>query len=254
MTALILLMTATIVGRADDPPSPADAPEKPNKGLLKKADAPPETNEQEDAADKSKEDADEPPAPETDRPIPKPGDLRPSRSIDDWLEEDLEKDLEAPPVEDANPVDRIAQQMREAEELLAQLDEKGESVKVQEQILADIEKLLQQAKNPPPPGGGGSSQKKKSQQRQQQLTQQTEQRQNNDPSRGDPTDRIGPPRSARDRQEKSAVEQNIWGHLSEVMRAEMGQYAKENFLAKYRDQIERYYTQIARRASSGAAP
>ncbi len=41
---------------------------------------------------------------------------------------------------------------------------------------------------------------------------------------------------------------NVWGHLSESMREEMAQYAKEGFLPKYREMLEKYYTSIANKS------
>lgn len=38
---------------------------------------------------------------------------------------------------------------------------------------------------------------------------------------------------------------DVWGHLPEALRLEMDQYAREQFMGKYRDLLKQYYTTIA---------
>ena len=37
----------------------------------------------------------------------------------------------------------------------------------------------------------------------------------------------------------------MWGHLPESMRAEMNAYGREQFMAKYKDLIEKYYSTVS---------
>lgn len=243
LLSLILLLV-------DDPAAPAeDAPAaKPRKSLRKGNDLKGEEATKKPSAD------DEAPAPESDRPIPKPGeDPMPTSQIDEQLEEELGQDLEAAQNPDQDPVSRIAEGMKQSEEKLAQRQGNDETIGLQEKIVKDLEELLAQAENPPPPNGGGKGAKKKSNQKQQQEMQkqrQTASRQQSSRKSSESSERIGPPRSAREELTPQQGERNVWGHLSEMMREEMGQYAKENFLVKYRDLIERYYTDIAKQSTN----
>lgn len=38
---------------------------------------------------------------------------------------------------------------------------------------------------------------------------------------------------------------DVWGHLPETLRAEMNAYSREKFMAKYKDLIEKYYSNLA---------
>jgi hypothetical protein len=198
---------------------------------------------------------DEAPAPESDRPIPKPGEEvsgEPSPT-DEKLDEELGQDLEAANNPDEDPISRIAEGMKQSEEKLAQRLGDDETINLQEKIIKDIEELLAQAENPPPPGGGGGKQGKKKpnpgSKQQQQMQRQTASRGSRPSRTNESSERIGPPRSVREELKPQTGDRNVWGHLSEMMREEMGQYAKENFLVKYRDLIERYYTDIARQST-----
>jgi len=265
----MILFTASFV--LDDPlppsnPLPAEAKEsseaakspdpKPAKKMLKKKSDQPADKAEEKPKEPSKDDA---PMLDSDRLIPQPDQPMKEEETDAKLDEELGKDLETSKNESGDPLTRLTDEMRKAEELLAKLEGGDETVGVQEQIVKDLEQLLKQAQNPPP---GGSSQnnskkKKKQQQQQQQMSmqqrQQQQSQQRNEKARNS-SDRIGPPRAAREQTSPQPEERDVWGHLSEMMRGEMSQYAKENFLAKYRDMIERYYTDIARQSQQGTRP
>lgn len=198
-----------------------------------------------------KKEADEAPTPESDRPIPMPETKQPSE-LDDALDKNLGQDLEAAESEKGDPLADIAQEMQESEELLAQLADDQKSIELQDSILDQIEKLLEQARNSPPSSGSQSPKKRQQMSRQSSMAQRPSQSQQTDQqgSTTDPSERVGPPRQAREKLSPQPEDRNVWGHLSEMLRAEMGQYAKENFLAKYRDLIERYYIDIARQGEA----
>lgn len=269
ISLMIILIAGLVI---DDPAPPTDPPkatevktseepakssgQKPAKKMLKKKSDQP--------ADKTEEKSnptaeDEAPMPDSDRPIPQPDQPMKEADTDEKLDQDLGKDLEASKNETGDPLTKLTEEMRKAEELLAKLEGGDESVSVQEQIVKDLEQLLKQAQNPPPGGSPQNNSKKKKQQQQQQQQmsmqqqQQRKSQQRNEQARNS-SDRIGPPRASRAQTSPQPEERDVWGHLSEMMRGEMSQYAKENFLAKYRDMIERYYTDIARQSQRGTRP
>jgi hypothetical protein len=247
--SLVFLMADEPSVPTDEAPTVGQAPAaKPRKSLRKGSEAQTEEANKKPSAD------DEAPTSESDRPIPKPGEeLNPLSETDEKLDEELGQELEAAENPDQDPVSRIAEGMKQSEEKLAQRQGNDETIGLQEKIVKDLEELLAQAENPPPPSGGGKGAKKKSNQKQQQEMQkqrQTASRQQNSRKSSQSSERIGPARPAREELTPQQGERNVWGHLSELMREEMGQYAKENFLVKYRDLIERYYTDIAKQSSS----
>jgi hypothetical protein len=230
-----------------------DAKNAPRKKRLRKGDGSSSSDGQTEKGTSPESPSDEAPLPESDRPIPKPGEELPTEpTTDEKLEDELGQELEEAQLPGQDPISRVAEGMRLAEEKLAQKIRDQETIGLQERIIKDLDELLAQAENPPPSGGGGKGSKKK-----QQMQPQNKQGQrpstasrSNRPQRGNnSSERIGPPRSVREQLTPQDRQQNIWGHLSETMREEMGQYAKENFLAKYRDLIERYYTDIAKQSS-----
>jgi hypothetical protein len=82
------------------------------------------------------------------------------------------------------------------------------------------------------------------QQQQRQSGQQRQEKQSNDSRDG-----AGPARQGREEFGTPKEVKDVWGHLSELMREEMSQYAKEGFLEKYREMLEQYYSTIATRSS-----
>jgi hypothetical protein len=268
----ISLMIILAAGFAIDDPAPPTDPskttevkasdestkspdQKPAKKMLKKKSDPPADKTEEKPKPAS---ADEAPMPDSDRPIPQPDQPMSEAETDEKLDQDLGKDLEASKNEASDPLTKLTEEMRKSEELLAKLEGGDESVGVQEQIVKDLERLLKQAQNPPPGGSSQNNSKKKKQQQQQQQQMSMQQQQKRSQQRNEQarnsTDRVGPPRASRAQTSPQPEERDVWGHLSEMMRGEMSQYAKENFLAKYRDMIERYYTDIARQSQRGVRP
>jgi hypothetical protein len=146
-----------------------------------------------------------------------------------------------------NPLAKIAERMRQAENRLAQRDTSPETQAVQKQILAELAQLLEQARqqqasgqNKPGKSGGGDR-----------------------PSgagSGNPSP--APPRDSTNRIEqgtKEAVEttdvkdlmRRIWGHLPDKLREEMQQSLREQFLPKYERLIEEYYKRLAEERPAG---
>jgi hypothetical protein len=260
MIATILAFAAALSAvEAPEAPSPDDAGvatpappdnDQPKRRLRKGAapEAPP--------GSQKVEPPDQAPAAEDDRPIPKPtNDEPPASDLDQLLQRQLGEDLDANEIEDADPIGRITQKMRRAEELLAQAREEQKSVEIQEQIVRELSQLLEDLQNQ----DQNSRQMQRMQLRktplnQRQLTQlrrqqaQARMQAARRSQRGEPAERPGPPAAARERLSPQPEDKAVWGHLSELLRAEMGQYAKDDFLAKYRDLIERYYTEIARQS------
>lgn len=224
--------------------SPADKPAESRKRLQRKEDK--------KAAKVSMSD-DKAPA-EEDARIPKPEEVKPPAELEERLLDELGRDLESGPQGDEDLLTKIAQNMRESEERLARASEKEETVLLQEQIVRDLQKFLEDAQQQQQNQAKQSMTKMKKKrpltpQERQQLAEAARRRQMLAQREGRrPANEAGPPRSAQEKLSPQEENRAIWGHLSELMRAEMNQYAKENFLAKYRDMIERYYTDISRRS------
>jgi hypothetical protein len=239
---------APVPSADNEPPGPteADAP-KPKRLLKKKGDGPPAPTPEQPATD-----PDVAPPVDSDRPIPKPDELKPPSETDEILDRDLGQDLEAADNPENDPLSKILTGRRSAEEKLAGLEKANDSIEVQENVVKEINELLQRAQQQSPsPSSSKKKSRKMSQKKPSSQQQKKQQQQASNNSRDSNRETIGPPAQAREKLTPSPEERDVWGHLSEQMREEMNQYAKENFLVKYRDLIERYYTDIARQGQRG---
>jgi hypothetical protein len=167
--------------------------------------------------------------------------------------------------------ERIAQDMQSAEKKLQANDPGRETRQVQDRILSNIDKLIELARNPPPPpppspmdnnppmGGqpqDGLSRRERREQQRRQLEQQA---------------RVGPQRpmpggagqsqtTPGERQATTGqpgrdgmpdkladVVKDIWGHLPETLRQEVDHYYRDQFMPRYRDLLQQYYSRLAER-------
>jgi hypothetical protein len=175
--------------------------------------------------------------------------------------------------------EQIARGMQTAQRKLKDQDAGDETRNLQKQILADLDRLLEQAKNPPTPSDskpmGSSSQKddsapmssgsqtqsqsqpsggmsrrerREAQRRQEQLTRggQPKAKGSGSGMPGNslpPGDRMpartGPPESLAD------VVKDIWGQLPDTLRQEVDHYYREQFMPRYRDLLQQYYSRMA---------
>lgn len=157
-----------------------------------------------------------------------------------------------------NPLARVERNMGHARQLISRLDKSGETGRVQQQIVDDLEALINQMEKQCSGGQGNNS----SQARQQSL-------------RSKPTQQAGKP-SARP-QASSAAQQSTprltpadaedaqgrptedllkqaWGHLPERLREQMLQSSSSEFLPEYREEIERYFQRLAEEEAGSAGP
>ena len=181
-----------------------------------------------------------------ERHLPSPEERKGPSDLDHKLLDDLGQSLEKADDDETNPLLRIGRRMRSVEERLAQLSDPTATIEIQKRIVADLDKLLR-----PPPGSKGSSkqqkknQKPKSHPAAQKIPQQQSMTQKQSQPTGRPQEMVVPGTVAREQTGNVRQVKDIWGHLSAFLRQEMSQYAKEEFLPKYRDLLERYYSTIA---------
>lgn len=196
-----------------------------------------------------------------DRPIPGP-EMKPKGSA---LDEDLLKDLGenldgVEQQESEDPLMRAGQRMRTAEEQLARLDGEGalkQTRSLQDLILQDLEKVLEQKQNNNNQNNQDKNKNKdkekqkqkqrQQQQMQQQMAQQQQQQQQQlqRSQQNEPAERAMKGRVQKENLGRDPEVKDVWGHLGTLFRDEMSQHAKENFLPKYREQLEQYYSRIA---------
>lgn len=177
--------------------------------------------------------------------------------------------------------DRIHRNMESTESKLKDRDPGDATRELQQKILADIDKLLEQNNNQPPPpqsvGGGsgsppqsppppqgGASNSRRQQRRQQQQQQkgqqpppqgasgqqpQPQQPQGDEPKpagqqAGNPRDARPLPRGP---DQFADVVKDVWGHLPESVRQEADHYYRERFMPRYRDLVQEYYKRVSER-------
>jgi hypothetical protein len=142
-----------------------------------------------------------------------------------------------------HPLTRISEQMRSAQSLITQNDTSTRTQGLQQQILSDLEKLLEQTRKQcqacqNPTGGapqpGTSAGNKPAQDA------------GNKPPR-DSTQRLGKPADPTAGQQLSMddVMKEVWGHLPDKLRGRMQTVAAEQFLPQYQTLIEAYYKRLA---------
>lgn len=190
------------------------------------------------------------------RPIPGPEtEAKTTSELDQDLLKEFGQNLEATEEEEDDPLLRAGRRMRDAEEKLARLDAAKATRELQEKALADLEELLKQAQNNNNQNQNQQqkkkSQKKKSsrqQQRQPQLSQaQKQQQQQNQSQQQDKQSakKESKGRANRENMLSANERKDVWGHLGEMLRQELIQHAKEDYLPKYRQMLEDYYETIA---------
>jgi hypothetical protein len=183
-----------------------------------------------------------------------PRDSTGDRTIDQQLLEGLNvprKPAAPPPSESpstpAELLRQVMQNMRSAEQRLADRDTSAATQATQRQIVEGLERLLDQSGEST---GGAPSAKSNSDERNAPAQ----------PGEGDPeqgTASAGPP-SARRGASDSALQQQaihqwidqMWGHLPERVRNQMRAPRSEQFLPKYERTIEEYYLRLAEEQES----
>lgn len=157
---------------------------------------------------------------------------------------------------------RVTKNMRFSEERLAGKDAGDRTQQAQGDVLKDLDALIEQGRRQQQQQQQQSSSSSSSQSQQQRQSRQQQQPAKNRPaapqSKPEPRPQPNEQRAdtgqlggRRDRGETSPLAdlyKDIWGHLPAMMRQEMDQYAREQFMAKYSELLKQYYATIAEKS------
>ena len=158
--------------------------------------------------------------------------------------------------ESNDPLTRIGQRMRKVENRIAQQDASKDTQTLQEQIIADLDEMIKQAQQQQKSQSKSSASKKPPGSQRSKVKQPGQQQAGNKPGDGagqtsqkpasDSSDRLGPDemREVNMDQMRDLIK-DVWGNLPDRMREQMNQDAVEEFLPKYRLQIEEYFRRLA---------
>jgi len=160
------------------------------------------------------------------------------------------------PSED-DPLVHISQEMRSAETLITELQKREHAVQVQQRIIEDLAKLIEQAENQKAQQQSSGKGKKQQQSSKREQVQQPKKqsagkpgKDSNKPSQ-DSTDRMGTAENIRPNPEMmKGLMKDSWGHLPAKTREQMLQNSPERFLPQYELMIEKYYKRLAEEQSS----
>ena len=184
------------------------------------------------------------------------------------------------PVEDPEKLkEQIAKDMQSAEQKLKAYDPGSETQSLQDRVIKNLDKLLDLARNPPPSDqqqqqqqSKGQMGKQKSGQKQGQMSRrqermmrrqqqerlargqqkgqmpqgqqdQDQQDQNQQANRNNP--RFGGGNTSGKADRMSDIVKDIWGHLPETLRQEVDHYYRDQFMPRYRDLLQQYYSRLA---------
>ncbi len=168
------------------------------------------------------------------------------------LDRRLQRELgQAGVSEDAHPLLAIARQMRDVQARLARQGADAETAALQHQIVAQLDKLLEQARSQASAAGESQRQAPPSADRQPGG-------QPDAPSAGDDEPQRGPTREATDEpgeaesidepldpQQALQAMERLWNRLPERQREQLLQLAPEHFLPKYQSEIEQYFRRLS---------
>lgn len=212
-----------------------------------------------DLPGKSAKPADKPEAPtgKTDaKPEPETKPASPGKGADN-LDDELLKGLGGEDIGDEkeNPLVRLSRQMREAEKMMegSKPGQSGQKLhEKQDKIVADLAKLIDEAKKKKQSQSSSSSSKSSQQSASRDKTQQpgnAEPSGSSKPS-NDPAKESSSQLAKRDAQRPDMSQVNdllkdVWGQLPERMRQQMIQSSVEEFLPKYELLIEDYFKALS---------
>lgn len=235
------------------------------------------------------------PAAEPKPPADKPAEIKKSppgsSNLDDALLDDLNNDLlegagdlkdrprkkvvdpagstdkpaEQPPIDgedvgmagEDDPLAYIGQEMQELEGIITQSAKRIRTEQLQQRVIEDLSKLIEQAQQQRSAQQSASQKDKKQQSGKRQTVKQSKSKSagspgkdSNKPAR-DSTDRMGKAEDARaDPELVKGMMKDTWGHLPQRAREEMLQNSPERFLPQYELLIERYYKRLAEEQNS----
>jgi hypothetical protein len=191
-----------------------------------------------------------------DRPAPDSTGMRPKPEPPGELPSELDAQLleqlgegEDIGQESSSPLVAIGRQMRVVEDLIGRSITSDRTQRVQGQIIAGLDQLIEELKSQCKSGqsqSGGGTQKPSSKPGGKSRGGSGENRGDNRPSR-ESADRIGAAGS--DDAELDRMKQmlkHVWGHLPPKVREQMQSGTIEEFLPKYEQLIEDYYSRLAK--------
>jgi DNA-binding protein H-NS len=155
------------------------------------------------------------------------------------------------PSPEEDPLSYISQEMRSAESLITDRAQRAHAEHLQQRIVEDLAKLIEQAQQQRAAQQAASTKNKKQQTSKRQQVQQSKPsagksgKDSNKPAQ-DSTDRLGKAEDARpDPELVKGLLKDAWGHLPQRAREQMLQNSPERFLPQYELMIERYYKRLA---------
>lgn len=266
-----LLIPLTTAQEPDEPPvrlKKKERPDVPKPEPEKKEDPKPEPKPPEPKPD-DKSEPEAPPPAESEEEIfdrllkntKKAQDRLANREVDDGTQQ-LQRDI----------LDDIQKLIRKSESDQGGGGQQNQDQQNQDQKNQDGQQGQQSGKPQPGMGGGSKQQGQSGRERRQQARQQRQgqgqqARQPGQPGQGNPgqgnpqeqnTAQAGPSNQgggggmSKEEMNKIAdLYKDVWGHLPETLRAEMNAYSREKFMAKYKDLIEKYYTNLAEKGRKG---
>lgn len=149
---------------------------------------------------------------------------------------------------EGNPLVDIARKMRDVEQRIGKHDSGPDTQKNQQQIIAQLDRLIEQAKKSCCGGGkpgekqceGGTSKRKK-------VVQSKKPGKGSSPSESSSSAAVKEPAppSRTDMEHMQVLLKRLWGELPERDREQMLQYPVEQFLPEYELMIEEYYKRLS---------
>ena len=169
-----------------------------------------------------------------------------------------DKPSEQSPIDgEDDPLAYIGQEMQELESIITQSAKRIRTEQLQQRVIEDLSKLIEQAQQQRSAQQSSSQKDKKQQTGKRQSVQQSKAnsagspgKDSNKPAR-DSTDRMGKAEDARpDPELVKGMMKDTWGNLPQRAREEMLQNSPERFLPQYELMIERYYKRLAEEQTS----
>jgi len=167
-------------------------------------------------------------------------------------------DGEEGPDPNKDPLGYISQEMRDAEQLIPERQKQSHAQALQQRIVENLTRLIEQAEQQQAQQQQSSQQNKDQQQTakrqsvkqpQQQAGKSSSGKDSQSPAQGSST-RVGTAEQVRpDPELLRGLMKDAWGHLPEREREQMRQMAPEKFLPQYELLIERYYRRLAEERS-----
>ena len=160
------------------------------------------------------------------------------------------------PSED-DPLLHISQEMRSVETLIPEQQKREHAVQLQQRIVEDLAKLIDQAEKQRAQQQASEKNKKQQQSSKRESVQQPKRQTSSKPGKEsnkpaqDSTDRMGNAENVRpDPEMLKSMMKDSWGHLPAKTREQMLQNSPERFLPQYELMIEKYYKRLAEEQSS----